>query len=774
MKTKFYLVSLLLMSLTVIFFSSFMPYPSGAPSPYYYTGSQGDGHDCSSCHGNSSTVSGWITSNIPGTGYVPGTTYQITATNSISGSGKYGFEVSPQNAAGTLLGTLAAGTNSKLVGSGKWITQNNASNSVTSWTFNWTAPAAGTGTVTFYGSFARSTGSATKLSTLVVNEAVGGMPGAAGPITGPTSACLGSSVNYSVGTISGATTYNWTVPAGASILSGQGTTTISVNFGAGSSSGNVSVYGSNTSGNGAPSNLAVTVTSAPSSAGTVSGSGSPCQGTSQTYSVSNVSGVTYTWTVPSGTTITSGQGTNALTVTVGPASGNIEVVPSNGCGNGPGSSLALSVSPVPAQPGAIAGPASACQGANATFTVDNVAGVAYTWSVPTGSTITSGQGTNSINVTVGYASGLIEVVPSNTCGSGPGRTLSFTANLLPQQPGFIFGTEWPCEGSSVTYNVDNVVGMEFTWTVPAGSTITSGQGTNSITVLVGNTSGDITVTAANSCGTSPAQTKAIQVTNAPAQPGTITGMAAPCEGSSQVYSVPAVSGLTYTWSIASGASITAGQGTNSVTVNVGNINGNIEVVANNSCGNSPGQSMSIAAVLLPGNAAAIDGPAQVNTSGSPTSQYSTAGAANATSYSWQLTPAEAGSILGSGLTAVVTWSPAFTGVAIIHVKGVNSCGEGAWSDNKEVIVLNNTGFGETEKSGIGLFPNPGNGHITITLNLGIETVRACFHDVTGKEVFRQNISGNGNSQLELPLPEGVYFLRIDTGSTLYTRKVMIR
>lgn len=79
------LVAISLVALT----TGFIPYPSGAPSPYYYTGSPGDGHSCAQCHGSSSTVSGWITSTIPASGYVPGTTYQITATNSISGSGKY-------------------------------------------------------------------------------------------------------------------------------------------------------------------------------------------------------------------------------------------------------------------------------------------------------------------------------------------------------------------------------------------------------------------------------------------------------------------------------------------------------------------------------------------------------------------------------------------------------------------------------------------------------------------------------------------------------------
>jgi hypothetical protein len=342
----------------LVLFSSFMVlYPGGAPSPYYYTGSPGDGHSCASCHGSASSVNGWITSNIPAAGYIPGTAYQITASNSVSGSGKYGFEVSPQTTSGTLLGTLTAGTNSKVVGSGKWVTQSTASNNVTSWTFTWTAPAAGTGSVTFYGSFTRSTGSATKLSTLTVSEQAGGsLPAAAGPISGPSAVCKNNTGSFSIGTIAGATSYVWSVPSGSTITSGQGTTSISVNFGTSSVSGNVSVYGSNVAGNGSASNLPVTVNSVPAQPSAITGSDNACQGSNQTYSVTNVSGVTYTWSLPDGSTITAGQGTNSITATIGTSNGNMNVVPSNNCGGGIEQIKAITIQLLPGIPGAVAGP----------------------------------------------------------------------------------------------------------------------------------------------------------------------------------------------------------------------------------------------------------------------------------------------------------------------------------------------------------------------------------------------------------------------------------
>src|ERR1035437_1090405 len=80
------------------------------PPPAGNTGSPGDGADCSGCHSdftlNSGTGTVTITSNIPVCGYVPLTTYSITAAITHNGLGEFQFQLSPQNIAGTYLGTL--------------------------------------------------------------------------------------------------------------------------------------------------------------------------------------------------------------------------------------------------------------------------------------------------------------------------------------------------------------------------------------------------------------------------------------------------------------------------------------------------------------------------------------------------------------------------------------------------------------------------------------------------------------------------------------------
>ncbi len=191
-----------------------------------HTGSPGDGGaTCNNCHAGPTpaTEAGLITSTIPVSGYTAGQTYTITATVARQDHTKFGFEISPQDLTGNLLGTLILTntTEMQLIGTGKYITHQSAGvtgvNSRT-WTFDWTAPAAGTGDVTFYGAFNitnalnNSSGDTIVLSTLTVNECI--PPAQPGAISGNAIVCAGSTQTYSVAPVAGATGYSWTFPFG--------------------------------------------------------------------------------------------------------------------------------------------------------------------------------------------------------------------------------------------------------------------------------------------------------------------------------------------------------------------------------------------------------------------------------------------------------------------------------------------------------------------------------------------------------------------------------
>ena len=141
--------------------------PEGAP--FGNSGAPADNNNTcarSGCHsGSASPRAGMITSNIPSSGYIPGETYEITVSIEQAGIAKWGFQISPQNLSGAVQGTLILTdpTRTRFIGSGnKYITQTTAGNSgavnSTSWSFNWTAPAVGSGLVSFYGAVMAANG----------------------------------------------------------------------------------------------------------------------------------------------------------------------------------------------------------------------------------------------------------------------------------------------------------------------------------------------------------------------------------------------------------------------------------------------------------------------------------------------------------------------------------------------------------------------------------------------------------------------------------------
>jgi hypothetical protein len=96
------------------------------------------------------------------------------------------------------------------------------------------------------------------------NVTVYAVPDPAGAISGPATLCAGTTgVSYSVASIPNAVAYIWTLPLGATITSGSGTNSITVEFDVNASSGNISVSGNDFCGNGTASSLALTINAIP-------------------------------------------------------------------------------------------------------------------------------------------------------------------------------------------------------------------------------------------------------------------------------------------------------------------------------------------------------------------------------------------------------------------------------------------------------------------------------------------------------------------------------
>ncbi|HLO58912.1 MAG TPA: PKD-like domain-containing protein [Bacteroidales bacterium] len=144
-----------------------------------------------------------------------------------------------------------------------------------------------------------------------------GAPASPGAITGNTTVCPSIISVYSITPVAQALSYNWSVPAGWSIISGGNSTTVTVMTGA-AGSGNVSVSATNTCGTSGSSSLGVSIAS-PTPTFTAIPANPSCQGSNLTYTT-QTGKTSYAWTF-SGTqfvdyTIISGGGSSDNTVTL--------------------------------------------------------------------------------------------------------------------------------------------------------------------------------------------------------------------------------------------------------------------------------------------------------------------------------------------------------------------------------------------------------------------------------------------------------------------------
>jgi hypothetical protein len=152
-----------------------------------------------------------------------------------------------------------------------------------------------------------------------------------------------------------------------------------------------------------------------------------------------------------------------------------------------------------------------------------------------------------------------------------------------------------CGGGQFTYSVTAVSGAtSYVWTVPSGCTIVTNNG-NSIVLNIPSTftTGTLSVRAYNSCGGS--SLRSVSLTRLPATPASITGPASVCPNQVGVnFTTPAVTGVTQLWAVPTGATITAGQSTTSMTCTWGTVAGSVTVRSVNSCGQSAARSKSVA------------------------------------------------------------------------------------------------------------------------------------------------------------------------------------
>ena len=418
-------------------------------------------------------------------------------------------------------------------------------------------------------------------------------------INGPNGVCRNSTGNvFTTPAVTGATSYLWTLPTGAT---GTSTTnSITLSFGSTYNTGNLSVRAVGPCGTSVAFTRSVAAyTAVPTSPTAITGpTVNVCAGSTQSYSCSTVATATsYQWTAPTNATIVSGQGTPTVTIAFASnfgVNGTI-IVRSQNC-FGLSSNRTLAVYNIPATPATITGAANnICPGTQSYSILAVPGATSYLWTAPTNATITAGQGTNIVTVSYGasFVSGSLTVRAVSTCGQSAARSL--TVSKSPTTTAVISGQSSNlCGGGQFTYTIASVIGaVTYNWTAPAGCTIASSN-LNTVTINVPSsfTTGTLSVACVNGCGGSITRTLAL--TRLPATPASITGPASVCPSQVGVnFTTPAVAGVTNTWTAPTGATITAGQNTTSMTCTWGTAAGSVTVRGVNACGQSATRSKAL-------------------------------------------------------------------------------------------------------------------------------------------------------------------------------------
>ena len=378
---------------------------------------------------------------------------------------------------------------------------------------------------------------------IIVSSGGGGM-GALSAIGGQNAICgTQSALSYSIAPVSGATSYTWSVPAGATITSGQGSNNVFINYAPGASSGNVSVFASNATCNTEPINLPITI-GAPA-ANAISGGNQTqniCFGTS-------IPTLTATAAVPIGNTLKWYNAASGGSVVINPilnAVGNVTYYASatnntSLCESEIRTPVSLTINNIPIATISAISPTTFCQGGSVVLTANN--GSSYSWS--------NGATTQSItaNTTGSYTCTVTTATCTNTSAA-----INVVVNPKPIATLNAGGVTTFCQPNTVTLTASNASSWLWSNGATTQSILVSNSGNYSVTTANNGCISDVSASISVTANIQPI----VNITASPysnLQPGLTTTLTA---------EVTPASSYTYVWT-KDGAIIPAA---NSATINV--------------------------------------------------------------------------------------------------------------------------------------------------------------------------------------------------------------
>jgi hypothetical protein len=265
----------------------------------------------------------------------------------------------------------------------------------------------------------------------------------------------------------------------------------------------------------------VTVTiGAPANLGSIIGPASVCGGQSNvTYSVTNYTGMTYTWSYSgTGVTITLPGNTNSITISFSAAatSGNLHVSGTSSCGTSNGIDLAITVNHL-APPGLVSITQPTCTVPTGSISLNNLPAVG-TWTINPGAISGTGVTTTLTGLIPGTYS--LTVTDATGCISGP--LSGVTLNAQPATPSA------PIPGATTQPDCTTPTGSVVLSGLPAGNWVINPgavSGSGASTTVTGLASGiyNFTVTNSTGCTSAAAANVTIIINPGPSAPTVAPG-----------------------------------------------------------------------------------------------------------------------------------------------------------------------------------------------------------------------------------------------------------
>lgn len=503
---------------------------------------------------------------------------------------------------------------------------------------------------------------------------------------------------------------------------------------------------------------------------------------------------TYSWVMApltNAVTFNPASATNNQTIDLGTTTNSgytIRVTATNACGTSAYRSVFIrrSVS----TPSYVSGSVVACSNNAYSYSTNTVSGADnYTWNGPAGCLIdgnaapyTTTNTAVSITMPSGFTTGQVSVAANVACFTSSYKVLNVSAATPAVGPMNGIGTV--CPGATQTYSVAAVTGAaNYTWTLPNNTSGTSTSNSINTTINAGFTSANICVVANSVCGVASAPRCKTLSTGVPSMPASISGNANGLCAQTTIYTTPAVSGVSYTWTAPAGATFNGNTNNNAVSITMPSnlTTGTVCVKTTNGCGNSNNRCITVkGAPNTPASISSNPGSFCANEAG----VEFTANVSNVTgAYSlvWAY-PASTTYITGQGTSSLFLDWGANSGVVTLTAS--NACGQGTKVFNVNLTCREagnsnaDVEFSEIENS-INVYPNPAHDVLNINVNaLQSENTIIKILDMSGRVVMsRQIIAQQGvtNNTIDVSsFAKGIYMLVAENSSVAIKQRIVIK